>query len=66
MKLIDEERIIKIYPKLRLLNKKTILKNYYETAQIKIEGNYLINAGFAPNDKINVKVSNGVILITKI
>ena len=65
-KLKDQERTMKIYPKIRVLQKRTMLRDYYETAQIKIEGNYLVEAGFHPNSKINVQVTEGYILITKI
>lgn len=60
------KRFIKIYPKVRILNKKLIKRRYYETSQIKLEGNYLVNAGFRPNTFIQVLVTENQILITTV
>jgi len=57
---------MKVYPKIRARRQKGLQRDYYETAQIKIEGNYLLEAGFLPNTQVDVQISECVILITKI
>lgn len=66
MKVIQTNRKVKIYPKVRINNKKSVMREYYQTAQIRLEGNYLMDAGFSPNSQISVQVSDNRILITKI
>lgn len=66
MKKTKFERAIKIYPKVRVLNGKLLSRSFYQTSQIRLEGNYLTEAGFMPHIRIKVKVSRDSILITKL
>lgn len=66
MKKSKVSRLVKIYPKVRVLNRKLINRTYYETSQIKLEGNYLVNAGFIPNSKIEIEISEDTILIRRV
>ncbi len=55
----------KVYAKFRLTNRKTILRQYKKTSQIILEGNYLMAAGFRPDEQITVHVSYNRIVIIK-
>lgn len=44
----------------------TMNRKIWTTSQIVLEGNYLTDAGFYPNDRIVVEVKEGKIEITKL
>jgi len=56
----------KVYPKHRISKANTINKSYYTTSKITLEGNYLRDAGFHPNDEIEIDIGVGEIKIKKV